>query len=52
MYKQVLESLAMAGDIRVTAKDGRQRRLARYMADTDIVEPSPQFGLFGTRQGT
>lgn len=51
MYKQVLESLAMAGDIRVTAKDGRPRRLARYMSDSDVVEPSPQFRLFGGLHG-
>ena len=42
MYKQALEQLVRDGDIRVTSSDGRQRRLSRYMTDSDVVEPHRQ----------
>jgi three-Cys-motif partner protein len=42
MYKVALESLASEGDIVITSSEGTRRRLARYMADGDLVEANRQ----------
>jgi hypothetical protein len=46
MYKEALEVLASEQDIVITADDGKSRRKARYMRDTDWIERSHQALLF------
>ena len=46
MYKESLAALIQERDITVTGADGRTRRHARYMTDTDIVQRSRQSQLF------
>lgn len=46
MYKETLAALTQERDILVTGADGRPKRHARYMTDTDIVQRSDQFKLF------
>lgn len=46
MYKDVLERLVAEKDIIITGEDGKKRKHARYMRDTDWIERSKQFSLF------
>lgn len=46
MYKEVLERLAAEKDILITSEDGKRRKHARYMRDTDWIERHKQFSLF------
>jgi hypothetical protein len=46
MYKEALQALVAEGDIVIASQDGRTRRVARYMVDTDLIEPSRQSQLF------
>lgn len=46
MYNNALASLVGERDIIITSADGKPRRLARYMHDTDLIERSPQIILF------
>lgn len=46
MYKGAIEILAAEKDIVITAADGRPKRLARYITDTDVVRRSEQIKLF------
>ena len=50
MYKDALERLSDDKDIVIRSEDGRIRRLARYMRDTDLVERSRQGALFSLRR--
>lgn len=46
MYKEALQALVGEGDIVVASQSGRFRKNARYMEDTDLIEPSRQPQLF------
>lgn len=46
MYKDVLEILASEKNILITAADNRIKRRARYITDTDVIQPSRQIRLF------
>jgi three-Cys-motif partner protein len=46
MYKDTLAVLAQERDIIVTGADGRPKRHARYMTDTDVIRRSDQHKLF------
>jgi hypothetical protein len=46
MYNDVLANLVAAKEIVITATDGKPKRHARYMVDTDIVQTNPQSRLF------
>lgn len=46
MYKDVLERLVAEKDITITGEDGKKRKHARYMRDTDWIERNRQFSLF------
>ncbi|WP_454774259.1 three-Cys-motif partner protein TcmP [Janthinobacterium tructae] len=51
MYKGVLETLVIARDITVTSRDGKTKKRARYMDDTDVIERSRQTSLFPSSYG-
>ncbi|BCQ21904.1 three-Cys-motif partner protein TcmP [Caballeronia sp. NK8] len=46
MYKEVLEKLINSRDIEIQSLDGKPRYLARYIVDTDLVQPARQMKLF------
>jgi three-Cys-motif partner protein len=46
MYHQALAALVGEKEITITSEDGKPRRHARYMVDTDLVEKSTQANLF------
>lgn len=48
MYNNALASLVGERDIIITSADGKPRRLARYMHDTDVIERSRQTNLFSS----
>jgi three-Cys-motif partner protein len=52
MYKSVLETLVIERDITVTSSDGKKKKYARYMNDTDMIERNRQTSLFPSSFGT
>lgn len=46
MYKDALESLIAEKNIVIMGEDGKKRKHARYMRDTDWIERNKQFSLF------
>ncbi|MES2048037.1 MAG: three-Cys-motif partner protein TcmP [Pseudomonadota bacterium] len=46
MYNVVLETLVGEKEITVTSEDGKPKRHARYMCDTDLIERCAQPNLF------
>ena len=52
MYKNVLETLVIERDITVTSSDGKKKKHARYMNDTDMIERTRQTSLFPSSFGT
>ncbi|WP_211442737.1 three-Cys-motif partner protein TcmP [Collimonas humicola] len=53
MYNHALETLVGERDIIIVSADGKPRKHARYMQDTDVVEKNPQTRLFPSlAQGT
>lgn len=49
MYNSVLADLVGERDIVITSADGKQRKSARYMRDTDVIERSRQANLILVR---
>ncbi len=45
MYNKALEHLLGERDIVIVSADGKRRRRARYMRDTDVIERNPQFQM-------